>query len=78
MDQPVRKTSLTAPAGQALAMRGFDVRHLVGDPIRENRVLIDLLDVYLQLGVDVFARLRDFDMARVTRDIPSCSRSRMT
>lgn len=33
--------------------------------IRENWVLVDLLDVYAQLGVDVFARLREFNQARV-------------
>ena len=33
--------------------------------IRENWVLVDLLDVYSQLGVDVFARLREFNKARV-------------
>jgi hypothetical protein len=31
--------------------------------IRENWVLIDLLDVYRQLGIDVFARLREFNKA---------------
>ena len=36
-----------------------------GDLIRENWVLVDLLDVYYQLGVDVFARLREFNKARV-------------
>ena len=32
--------------------------------IRENWVLVDLLDLYAQVGVDVFARLREFNKAR--------------
>jgi hypothetical protein len=28
--------------------------------------LVDLLDVYEQLGVDVFARLREFNKSRVS------------
>ena len=32
--------------------------------IRENWVLVDLLDVYQQIGVDVFARLREFNKSR--------------
>ena len=32
--------------------------------IRENWVLVDLLDMYAQLGVDVFARLQMFNKAR--------------
>ncbi len=32
--------------------------------IRENWVLVDLLDIYAQLGVDVLARLREFNKAR--------------
>ena len=33
--------------------------------IRENWVMVDILDVYDQLGVDVFARMREFNKARV-------------
>jgi len=33
--------------------------------IRENWVLLDLLDVYYQLGVDVFKRLKEFNKARI-------------
>ena len=32
--------------------------------IRENWVLVDILDAYRQLGLDVFARLREFNKAR--------------
>ena len=33
--------------------------------IRENWVLVDLLDIYSQLGVDVFARAREIARTRV-------------
>jgi hypothetical protein len=32
--------------------------------IRENWVLVDLLHVYRQIGVDVLARMREFNKAR--------------
>ena len=32
--------------------------------IRENWVLVDLIDMYRQIDVDVFARLREFNKAR--------------
>ena len=43
--------------GQKLTMRSLDFWRVEGDLIRENWVLVDLLDVYAQLGVDVFARM---------------------
>lgn len=46
-------------AGQALTMRSLDFWRVEGQLIRENWVLVDLLDVYHQLGVDVLARMRD-------------------
>ncbi|WP_371170078.1 ester cyclase [Aliiroseovarius sp. 2305UL8-7] len=54
-----------APAGQKITMKSLDFWRVEGDRIRENWVLVDLLDVYAQLGVDVFARLREFNKARV-------------
>jgi len=32
--------------------------------IRENWVLVDLLDLYRQIGVDVLGRMREFGKAR--------------
>lgn len=58
-----------APAGQRVTMRSLDFWRFEGDLIRENWVLVDLLDMYFQLGVDVFARLREFNKARNTGDI---------
>lgn len=53
-----------APNGQKITMKSLDFWRLDGDKIRENWVMVDLLDVYQQLGVDVFARLREFNKAR--------------
>jgi hypothetical protein len=52
------------PTGEMIVLRSLDFWRVEGSLIRENWVLIDLLDVYRQLGLDVFARLRDFNKAR--------------
>ena len=53
-----------APAGQQITMRSLDFWRCENGLIRENWVLVDLLHVYHQLNVDVFARLREFNKAR--------------
>lgn len=53
-----------APSGQKITLRSLDFWRCEEGLIRENWVLVDLLDVYRQLGVDVFARLREFNKAR--------------
>ncbi|MFY2822327.1 ester cyclase [Ruegeria sp. MALMAid1280] len=53
-----------APAGTRITMRSLDFWRVENGKIRENWVLVDLLDAYRQLGVDVFARLREFNKAR--------------
>jgi len=53
-----------APTGTRLSMRSLDFWRLEGDLIRENWVMVDLLDTYRQIGVDVLARLREFNKAR--------------
>lgn len=53
-----------APSGKRISMRSLDFWRLENGLIRENWVLVDLLDAYRQLGVDVFARLREFNKAR--------------
>ena len=55
-----------APSGQEITMRSLDFLRVEGELIRENWVLVDLLDVYEQLGVDVFALLREFNKSRVS------------
>jgi hypothetical protein len=46
-------------AGQRLTMRSLDFWRVQDGLIRENWVLVDLLDVCAQLGVDALARMRE-------------------
>lgn len=59
-----------APAGQKFTMRSLDFWRIEDCKIRENWVMVDILDAYRQLGVDVFARLREFNKARNMGPIP--------
>lgn len=52
-----------APSNQKITMRSLDFWRCENDLIRENWVLIDLLDVYQQLGVNVLARMREINKA---------------
>jgi predicted ester cyclase len=56
-----------APANQKITMRSLDFWRCERGLIRENWVLIDLLHVYKQIGVDVFSRMREFTYARQRR-----------
>jgi predicted ester cyclase len=49
-----------APNNQKVTMRSLDFWRCENGKIRENWVLVDLLSVYHQLGVDVFSRMREF------------------
>ena len=53
-----------APSNQKLTMRSLDFWRCENGLLRENWVLVDLLDVYNQPGVDVFARIREMTHAR--------------
>lgn len=53
-----------APAGQKITMRSLDFWRCEKGLIRENWVLVDLLHVYRQIGVDVLARMREFNKVR--------------
>jgi predicted ester cyclase len=53
-----------APAGKEVLLRSLDFWRVENGKIRENWVLVDLLDLYRQVGVDVFARLKEFNKAR--------------
>lgn len=53
-----------APAGQKITLRSLDFWRVQDGLIRENWVLVDLLDIFNQLGVDVLARMRMFNKAR--------------
>lgn len=59
-----------SPQGQEISMRSLDFWRIEDGKIRENWVLVDILDVYRQLGVDVFARLREFNKARNLGQVP--------
>jgi predicted ester cyclase len=56
-----------APAGQKITMRSLDFWRCENGLIRENWVLVDLLHVYGQLGVDVFSRMKEITIARQPR-----------
>lgn len=53
-----------APSNQKLTMRSLDFWRCENDQIRECWVLVDLLHVYDQIGVDVFSRMREMTYAR--------------
>jgi|TARA_B000000609_G_scaffold120416_1_gene94356 hypothetical protein len=58
-----------APSNQIIEMRSLDFWRLENGLIRENWVLVDLLDVYQQIGVNVFDRIKEFNKARNIGDI---------
>ena len=53
-----------APANKEVLLRSLDFWRLENGLIRENWVLVDLLDLYAQVGVDVLGRMREFNKAR--------------
>ncbi|MEX0276821.1 MAG: ester cyclase [Ruegeria sp.] len=59
-----------APSGKKITMRSLDFWRISDGRIRENWVMVDMLDAYRQLGVDVFRRLREFNKARVPGRVP--------
>ena len=63
-----------APTGQLLTLRSFDFWRIEAGLIRENWVLIDLLDVFRQVGMPPLDRMREFNKARPGFD-PDTGRS---
>ena len=55
-----------APSGQKIEFCSLDLWRCENGVLRENWVLIDLLDIYRQLGIDVLARMRELTVARQT------------
>lgn len=53
-----------APAGREVLLRSLDFWRMENGLIRENWVLVDLLDLYAQCDVDVLARMGEFNEAR--------------
>jgi hypothetical protein len=47
-----------APTNKRIGMRVMDFWRRDGDRFRENWVFIDMVDLLLQMGVDLFARIR--------------------
>ena len=57
------------PVGKEVLMRSLDFWRVEDGLIRENWVLVDLLDIYQQLGLDVFLRLSEFNKAKSLANI---------
>lgn len=53
-----------APTGKIVTMKSLDFWRIEDGRIRENWVLVDLLDLYDQIGVDVLGRVLEFNKAR--------------
>lgn len=58
------------PTDKVLTMRSLDFWRCENGLIRENWVLVDLLHVYDQFGIDVFERMREVTVARQPRRTP--------
>jgi predicted ester cyclase len=58
------------PLGKEITMRSLDFWRVENGLIRENWVMVDLLHMYDQIGIDVFARLREFNKARNMGQVP--------
>ncbi|WP_025770838.1 ester cyclase [Thioalkalivibrio sp. HK1] len=65
-----------APSGQRITMCSLDFWRIENGLIRENWVMVDLLDTYRQLGVDVLSRMREFNKARARGSVPIASEVR--
>ncbi len=53
-----------APPGKQITMRSLDFWRVESGLIRENWVMVDMLDMYNQIGVDVLARMRELTAHR--------------
>ncbi len=52
------------PVGKRIEMRSLDFWRLENGLIRENWVMVDLMHMYDQIGIDPLARMREFNKAR--------------
>jgi hypothetical protein len=53
-----------APSNKEVFLRSLDFWRLEDGKIRENWVMIDILDIYDQIGVNVLGRLKEFNKAK--------------
>ena len=60
-----------APVNKEIMLKSLDFWRLESGLIRENWVLVDLLDVFNQVGINVFERLNEFNKARNLGSLPS-------
>jgi hypothetical protein len=58
-----------APTNQKITLRSLDFWRLEAGRIRENWVLVDLLDIWSQIGVDVIGRMRQLASAQPLANI---------
>jgi len=58
-----------APSDKEVLLRSLDFWRLENGLIRENWVLVDLLDLYRQVGVDVLGRMQEFNKGKLTGTI---------
>jgi len=54
------------PVNKEVCLRSLDFWRMEDGLIRENWVLVDLLDLYSQIGTDVLGRMREFNKARIS------------
>ena len=52
------------PSGQKIDMTSLDIWRCENGLIRENWVMIDILDIWNQVGVDVLTRMKEQTIAR--------------
>ena len=53
-----------APVNKVVTLRSLDFWRLEKGKIRENWVLVDILDIYNQINVDVIGRVKEFNKAK--------------
>lgn len=63
------RTGIT-PSGKRIPMKSLDFWRMENGCVRENWVVVDLLNTYHQLGADVFDCLRAFNKVRVAGRLP--------
>ena len=56
-----------APINKEIFLRSLDFWRIENGKIRENWVMLDILDIYEQIGVDVLSRLKEFNKAKNMR-----------